>query len=313
MILIEYGISTNKIDVTEICKQQLVFGNHIIIPSNDYHRANHFTDPLIGIHKSVFITVDKGEESEKTTEYPQHQTIYIATPLSPQSKIYVNDEKIEEIHRQLSIKYGSFQEELPEQRMALRYLTGTEKILELGGNIGRNSMIIAHILREKNESGQLVTMECDPVSAEQLRENRDANQLDFAIEIAALSKRRIMQQGWNTTVIDDPDAPVPPDHKEVATIDFQTLESKHNIVFDTLVLDCEGAFYYILKDMPNIIDNIQLIIMENDYFVMEHKNEINATLINHNFYLDYQEGGGWGPCGDCFFEVWKRAIQSPTI
>jgi hypothetical protein len=36
--------------------------------------------------------------------------------------------------------------------------------------------------------------------------------------------------------------------------------------FDTLVLDCEGAFYYILQDTPEILEGIKLLIMENDYF-----------------------------------------------
>ena len=36
--------------------------------------------------------------------------------------------------------------------MAVRYLTGNEKVLEFGGNIGRNSLVIAHILNNNSVS-----------------------------------------------------------------------------------------------------------------------------------------------------------------
>ena len=82
--------------------------------------------------------------------------------------------------------------------------------------------------------------------------------------------------------------------------------SKYNIQFDTLVLDCEGAFYYILMDMPEILTNVNLIIMENDYNDITHKNYIDSVLKQHNFYVDYVEAGGWGCCYNNFYEVWKR-------
>ena len=92
----------------------------------------------------------------------------------------------------------------------------------------------------------------------------------------------------------------------VNTITWDELSEKYNIVFDTLVLDCEGAFYYILLDMPEILRDIKLIIMENDYKEISHKQYIDQVMIDNNFYRDYVERGGWGPCSYNFFEVWKR-------
>ena len=59
-------------------------------------------------------------------------------------------------------------------------------------------------------------------------------------------------------------------------------------------------------DMPEILNNIKLIIMENDYHDISKKNYIDEILIKNDFYTDYQEGGGWGPCINNFFEVWKK-------
>jgi hypothetical protein len=82
---------------------------------------------------------------------------------------------------------------------------------------------------------------------------------------------------------------------------------KYNINFDTLIIDCEGAFYYILNDFPEILNNIKLIIMENDYDDISKKEFIDSALKGHNFKLEYFETGGKGPCFSHFFEVWKKS------
>ena len=46
--------------------------------------------------------------------------------------------------------------------------------------------------------------------------------------------------------------------------------------------------------------------MENDYTDISHKNYIDDILTKNNFQLDYIECGGWGPCYNNFFEVWKK-------
>ena len=62
------------------------------------------------------------------------------------------DEELIEIHSQLKLNYGTLNEEYPEQKLTYAYLTGNEKVLEIGGNIGRNSVLIGHILSKHNNS-----------------------------------------------------------------------------------------------------------------------------------------------------------------
>lgn len=188
--------------------------------------------------------------------------------------------------------------------MAARYLTGNEKVLEIGGNIGRNSLVIGYILKEKGNNN-FVTLESDIDITKQLTENRDLNNLDFHIESSALSKRNLIQIGWDTiesnVLLDG--------YKKVNTITLEELYAKYKIDFDTLVLDCEGAFYYILMDMPEILNNVNLIIIENDYFDISKKLYVDEILKKNNFYVDYVEGGGWGVCSDYFFQVWKKELN----
>jgi FkbM family methyltransferase len=255
------------------------------------YRAALFTDPLPGIVKKIII---------ENIEYDVYIQIKINTLTHTITTIDENDidNKLKQIHSTLTIHYGSLQDELPEQKMAIRYLTGNEKVLEIGGNIGRNSLVIASILKENS----LVTLETDTTISSQLTENRELNHLSFYIENAALSNRKLIQKGWNTI----PSDTLLEGYFEVNTITLNEIKEKYNIVFDTLVLDCEGAFYYILMDMPELLNNIQLIIMENDYHDITHKNYIDEVLKNNQFSVDYSEGGGWGPCYSNFFEVWKK-------
>jgi hypothetical protein len=41
-----------------------------------------------------------------------------------------------------------------------------------------------------------------------------------------------------------------PGYTNIYKITLEELNRKYNIMFDTLVLDCEGAFYYLLMEMP---------------------------------------------------------------
>jgi FkbM family methyltransferase len=313
-----YGTKEINIDVTECCYEKLMKENIIKIPSNDNIRAVIFSDPVFGFVKSIFII--KETDDNLLVEYDHSTDIYIDIKTN---EIYTKEipeyitliysdynQKLKKIHSALKIGYGSFQEEYPEQLMAIRYITGDEKVLEIGSNIGRNSLIISYILSQKNNNN-FVTLESDTDISTILKYNRDLNKFNFHIENAALSKRKLIQRGWDTICSDV----LLDGYKSVKTITLEELNKKYNIVFDTLVLDCEGAFYYILMDMPEILNNINLIIMENDYYDINHKNYIDDILFKNNFYVDYVECGGsllaynkFPHLYDRFFEVWKRRV-----
>lgn len=299
-MIILYGILGNTIDISELCYNNLLNNENIIIPSGDVIRSVLFTDPIYGVVKKIFI-INNGN----LTEYTDNLIIKINVIYNTITTIDVDyfHKKLKQKQDNLQIKYGTFIDEYPEQLMSEIYLTGCENVLEIGGNIGRNSLIIASILKEKN--GKLVVIESDINIGAQLCENRDTNNFTFHVEKSALSKRKLIQKDWNTI----PSESLLDGYTWVNTITLDELKSKYNIKFDTLVLDCEGAFYYILMDMPEILDNIKLIIMENDYDDINKKIYVNQVLTSHGFYIDYQEPyqyGYSGPCYKFFFEVWKK-------
>lgn len=293
-----YGLLENFMDVTDICLSKLTYNDFIIIPNNDIIRAFFFGDPIPYTVKKIFISIN-----DNLTVYDDFLKIKI--DLKDNSITTINEKeiinKLNDIHSKLKLKYGSLIEEFPEQKMVVNYLTGKEKVLEIGGNIGRNSCVIASILED---TSNFVSLESDINIANQLSENRDLNNFKFFIESSALSHRKLIQKGWETL----PSDILKDGYNWVNTITFNELKTKYQIDFDTLVLDCEGAFYYILMDMPEILNNINLIIMENDYFDITQKIYIDEILTQNNFILDYVETGGWGPCFKNFFEVWKKII-----
>ena len=183
--------------------------------------------------------------------------------------------------------------------MAITYLDENAKVLEIGGNIGRNSCIVASILVDDKN---LVTLESHPQIVNHLIHNRDKNSFGFHVENAALSVQPLVQKGWDTVV----SAEVPEGWIKVNTITFEELEQKYNIQFDTLVLDCEGAFYQILVDNPGCLKNVRTVIIENDFKDIGHKEYVDKVMGEFGLQSVYRCEGGWGPCYDRFFEVFKK-------
>lgn len=219
---------------------------------------------------------------------------------------FVAENKLRELHENLKFEHGSIFEEYPEQIMTVMYLEPKAKVLELGSNIGRNSCIIGKLLEN---SENLVTCECFLNHIPKLQENRDLNNLHFHIESAAVSDVPIH---FGLNYLSKPKS-IPFDGAfDVNTIRFSELQAKYDIIFDTLIADCEGALYYILKSDPTILSEIQTIITENDYTEIEHFEFLMDLFQHEGFKLIYNLPfhcgiDGRGPlCKDYFYQVWKK-------
>lgn len=301
-----YGIENKYTDITTKVLNNCLINNIITIPSTDIARARIFGDPNPNILKHIIIQSDKN-----IVKYHDTQVISIPYPYEykklsrqdwwEQTGKFIEDkvQQLNALHNYLTIKHGNIKDELPEQLMAIKYINPDDTVLELGSNIGRNTCIIAQML---SDDKRLVTLECNPIYVVQLTENRNDNNFNFQIESSALSKKSLIQRGWETTVSDI----VPDGFFKVNTIDWSNLQKKYNLKFTTLVADCEGALYYILQDEPDLLQDFQTIIMENDFLDISHKKFVDANFIQHGFTCVYREAGGWGPCSDCFFEIWQK-------
>lgn len=213
--------------------------------------------------------------------------------------------KLNEIHNRLKIKYGSFSEEYPEQEMSVAYIDKDDIVLELGGNIGRNSCVIASIL---NDSKNLVVVETDPQNTSKLIENRDLNNLHFFIEDAAISKVELLQNGWVSKPKTELNMYELQYWRPIKTISWSQLKDKYKLQFTTLVADCEGALYYMMKEEPNLLDGINKIIIENDFTDPVHKEYVDTEFKKLNFNVVYTNCHPYIPNFNNFFEVWIRSV-----
>ena len=306
---IYYGVEANYIDVTYLAHTKCVGGvNSITIPTGDQQRCKLFGDPMFNVLKHIKVIDDDGKitlYNDKTTVVLTVDT-YLTKSLPLLKAWHLNfptvNQRLEFIHNNMLFSSGQIRDEYPEQLLITKYLTPDAKVLELGANYGRSTLTIAALL---DDESNLVTLECDAKNATVAQTNRDLNNYKFHLEESALSARKLFQKGWNTYT----EELKPADAVEIATITWPELQKKYNVQFDTLVADCEGALYYILKDEPSLLDNIKLVIVENDYASMDMKREVDEIYRKAGLVPVESNQGGWGPstpCLSCFYEVWMR-------
>ena len=313
MELIYYGANNKYIDVTYICNLILYRSNKTMtIPKDDNARAHMFGDHLYGVLKHIRM---------KDTIYPNTSEITISRTVtlvditksrqdwwnSVVEHVASPRKRLNLLHKTIKLDFGSMEHEFPEQLMAIKYIKPTDNVLEIGGNIGRNSLVIATILN--NDQQQMVTLESSPEYANQLKHNRDQNFYHFNIEAAALSEIPLWQQGWDT--FGEGTDLLPPDSKPVNTITYPDLKSKYKINFNVLVADCEGALYQILKDRPEILSNIKTVIIENDFVNPSELESVTDLFLKSGFRLVYSRSLIRGPtkfnhCKDKFYQVYTR-------
>lgn len=199
---------------------------------------------------------------------------------------------------------GDFSIEVPEQQSVIRFVNRDARVLEIGGNIGRVSLVLSSIL---SDSKNLVVVESDPANARVLEQNRDENGFSFKVVNAAISNIPLAQYMWNCYPVDEaPEGSVP-----VPTVRYQEMLAQTGIDhFDTLVADCEGCMDPILQDSPEIFHGVTTFIVENDYLSKESKARVDQFLSVNGFKRVFAQaldpGLGSMPCDREFYEVYRK-------
>lgn len=323
-MIIKYGTRDKNIDITSICIEKLCTNNIIRIPKEDSKRKEYFGQTTFGAVNSIFIIrgdaiteyrsnieieIDVSNECilcrifNNTYRHRSNLTNLNIICVDAPVDMFSPTNKLEIIHSKINIKGGKIggknNVQIPHQKMLVEYLTGHEKVLEVGSNIGRSALIIAHILQEK-KNYSLVSVECCKEHLYYLHANKSCHNLYFHIEESALSKRQLIMNAStrdiqiSNTLINGYDY--------VNIIGFKDIQKKYNILFDTLVLDCGNMFYYILQDMPEILERIKLIIMTNDCNI-DQKKYIDDCLLHNKFHLSCVEEK---ETNKNYYEVWKK-------
>ena len=191
---------------------------------------------------------------------------------------------------QLKQCYGLFHKKYPtipfykecgERLNAYYNINKSDVVLEIGGNFGSTSLIIADKLEK---SSNLVVIEPCEKAIKELKLNKQKYNLPFHIYEGCISKKPLFQKKTNllnlsywTNYLE-----VTNQSKEgtkiIETSTIEELENKYNLRFNTLVIDCEGCYQQIFDEFPEILQQVSKILIEWDGVFMED------LLLKHNFH-----------------------------
>jgi hypothetical protein len=208
--------------------------------------------------------------------------------------------------------------ELPEQLFAVRHIRADDCVLELGGNRGRCSLTLASLLRSAKD--QLVVVEIDPASCQQLSHARDLCGWKFSILCGAIAAGRLAFQEWHSRKV-GPHEELAAEWTEAHAIPWSRVRDQLSRPFTALVADCEGCLPTILEETPEILDTIQTILIEHDHNDAKQAESFEQVVRSRGFEMidaflktdPLGPGGTWGVSGDpVFVSAWRRLLPEPS-
>ena len=163
--------------------------------------------------------------------------------------------------------------ERPEQELIAKFLPNDCCVLEMGGESGTTSLIINKILKNPTKH---VLVEPSKNSIPKLERVKQLYNASFNIAHGFVGRHREEHEKlWDEC-------------KNCKMFDITELESIVNQKFDVFIIDCEGAFYNILHDIPEILDSVKLIIIEMDG-PDEKVPYVRNKLLENNFELIHSQ------------------------
>tara|TARA_B100001093_G_scaffold3139_1_gene3221 strand:- start:8251 stop:8943 length:693 start_codon:yes stop_codon:yes gene_type:complete len=161
--------------------------------------------------------------------------------------------------------------EYPEQVIAYKFLKPEMKVLELGANIGRNTQIIANIVKE----GKLLAVEMN-IENEQYLNKIAALHKNTTIFIGAISNEPLYFNGksWRTD----------PGNKGRVKINTKSISEakKEFFEWDVIVADCEGCIVKLCNN-AEFTNNVKMIIVENDFNCCEDRKNFENKMSEFKF------------------------------
>ncbi len=181
--------------------------------------------------------------------------------------------------------------ERDEQIMADTHITPDSKILELGGRYGTVSCIANNKL---DDPTQHVVVEPDINVLQSLKKNSNTHNSYFQIYPGVVSNKPlyINYKGYGTSVGVE-------GSEKISTISLQDLINMYKINFNTIIADCEGCFPTFIRENPEFVKGINLILLERDQSSPEEYDFVSNFLTDNGFKLIDSRL-------DNFQQVWKK-------
>lgn len=156
--------------------------------------------------------------------------------------------------------FGIGNYELSEKHLIEKYLDSKDSVLELGGCLGVISLITNRILHNKKNH---VVLEIDSKKYKYLKHNKVINKAEFYCCNGALSVHENLFYESGVGIWGGKATNIGTYKEKVVAYTIKDLETKYNLIFNTLVMDIEGGELEIFKTFK--IKQFNKIIFENHY------------------------------------------------
>ena len=190
---------------------------------------------------------------------------------------------LQNIHKKIGfVDGGSMNDEFMEQLMSCiaitEYYRPHDRILEIGCNIGRNTLILSYLVGSENlvsiDAGHEYVSTC-------VRNLQNNGFLNCTVLPIALSKVPLKRHIWSTYER-DLTLPLENDFNAVDTLTWTDFQKQYG-TFQILVADCEGALFQILRENDDFLDTIHTIVVENDYNTVTEQEAVDAIYVSKGF------------------------------
>nr|WP_299383112.1 FkbM family methyltransferase [Allomuricauda sp.] len=185
-----------------------------------------------------------------------------------------------------------------EARYLKQYLSPKACVLELGACLGYVSCLINNILEQKD---QQVSLEANPDLIPWVEKNKAANNGAFAVEHCIVSDQKSNTFFIHKLIVGGSTKRETPKKAEVEGLTVEALEQKHQMEFDTLVMDIEGGELYLLRNFAESIAKFKMIFFEIHPFAgiltEEEAQECEDILKNLGFGLVVRDG---------HYQIWEK-------
>ena len=189
--------------------------------------------------------------------------------------------------------------------MNLQYISLGDKVLELGANIGRSTLVLAH---QVGPHGSVTASEINPEIRKELDNILSLNNVKQRTKIIpAIGKTNFIYKGWTSKPWDE--------NTKKAIPNGWTLTQSTNYPesnFNVLVADCEGCILPLLEQYPDMLNGIEKIIIENDAddkttkkiqnsFKKEGFTSKLCIPIEHSYWNKHSKNSK-----KCFYQLWSK-------
>jgi FkbM family methyltransferase len=181
--------------------------------------------------------------------------------------------------------------ELSERNLVKKYVHKNDTILELGGSVGVISCFSNQILTDKTRH---IVVEPNPNVIPFLNLNKEENSCEFTIEQCIVSSGvseidfYIYKSHLTSSVYSLKES----DREKISvkSITIDKLSEKHNLAFNTLIMDIEGFEYnFLLENKINFFSKM-IIEFHPDILGDQKITECKNILLNNSFKLEDKIG-----------------------